>query len=201
MCNLTLLIDTKQYRLSLTRFSHFLIFFNFTVPSCTLIQKETPMKIETEKVAYIHYTLKDVDNEVIDSSENEEPLAYIHGIGNMVPGLEEELEGKVKGDSFNVTVPPEKGYGLYQEQFVQVLPISQFGDNEVLEGMQFHAETANGVQIITVTKVENGMVTVDGNHQLAGETLHFEGTVMDVREATSEELDHGHVHGPGGHEH
>ena len=159
------------------------------------------MNITKDKVALIHFTLRNADSEVLDSTDSGEPMGYIHGIGNLVPGLEEELENKSAGDKFSVTVPPEKGYGLYYEKQIQKLPLAHFGDNEVEIGMQFHADTPDGEQVITVTAIENEIVTVDGNHELAGETLRFDGEVVEVRDATDEEISHGHVHGTGGHHH
>lgn len=159
------------------------------------------MKIEQNKVALINFTLRNSDSEVLDSTDSGEPLGYIHGIGNLVPGLEEELENKSAGDKFSVTVPPEKGFGLYYENQIQKLPLANFGENTVEIGMQFHADTPDGEQVITVTKIENDVVTVDGNHELAGETLTFDGEVVEVRDASDEEISHGHVHGEGGHHH
>lgn len=160
------------------------------------------MQIEKHKVALLEYTLTNDSGEIVDTSEGDEPLAYIQGIGNLVPGLEEELEGKSQGDELKVTVPPEKGYGVRDESLVQEVDKSVFqGVDELRVGMQFQAQGDDGVQVIWVTEVNNDEVTIDGNHPLAGETLTFELKVVDVRDATDEELDHGHVHGPGGHHH
>jgi FKBP-type peptidyl-prolyl cis-trans isomerase SlyD len=159
------------------------------------------MKIGKEKVVSIHYTLKDNEGTTIDSSVGDQPLLYIHGIGNLIPGMEEGLEGKVKGDKLEIKVRPEKGYGIRDERMVQKLPRSAFGDQKVEVGMQFHAGTQNGQQVVTVTKVEMDGITIDGNHSLAGVDLNFSVEVLDVREATKDELAHGHVHGPGGHHH
>lgn len=159
------------------------------------------MKVAKQKVVSIHYTLKDTSGNTIDSSIGSQPLLYIHGIGALIPGMEEGLEGKQKGDKVELNVSPEKGYGLRDERMVQKMPRSAFGDQKVEVGMQFHAGTKNGQQVVTVTKVELDGVTIDGNHELAGQELHFSVEVMDVRNATAEELDHGHVHGPGGHHH
>ncbi len=160
------------------------------------------MKISAQCVASFHYTLKNDDGETIDSSEGHEPLGYLHGASNIVPGLEKELEGKSIGDKLSVVVPPAEGYGELDENLKQDLPKSMFSGVENIEaGMEFHAQTEHGQQVVMVTKVEGETVTVDGNHPLAGKNLHFEIEITDVREASAEELDHGHVHGPGGHDH
>lgn len=162
------------------------------------------MTITKEKVALIHYTLKDDKGEVLDSSEGKDPLAYIQGIGNLIPGLEEKLEGKAAGDKVETIVSPEKGYGVRSEENVHVVPLSSFqadGDEKLTEGMQVRVETNEGVTLAHVAKIEGEDVTLDLNHPLAGETLHFNVEVIDVRDATKEELDHGHAHGPGGHHH
>ncbi len=159
------------------------------------------MKIAKERVALFHYTLKNDNGEVLDSSDGGEPLAYIHGEFNIVEGLENALEGKEAGDKLDVSVEAAEGYGEYDESLVQPVPKEQFGDHPVEIGAQFHAETAVGPRVVTVTAVEDDQVVIDANHSLAGENLHFSVEVVEVREATKEELDHGHVHGPGGHEH
>lgn len=160
------------------------------------------MKIEKNKVVLIDYTLKDDGGSVIDSSDGREPLGYIHGIGNLIPGLEEALEGKGSGDKVNVSIPPEKGYGAKEDSLVQSVPRAQFEAGvEIKAGMQFQAQTEHGTQLVTVTAVDDQTVTVDGNHPLAGMTLHFNVEIKEIREASKEELDHGHVHGEGGHHH
>ncbi len=161
------------------------------------------MKIEKHKVVSIDYTLKDDYGNIIDSSRGGEPLAYIQGMGNLIPGLEDALEGNAKGDRLSVSVPPERGYGVRDDRLIHVLRKDQFeGVDELEVGMQFHAHADNGsVQTVVVTKIEGDNVTIDGNHPLAGKNLHFEVAVVEVRDATKEEMDHGHVHGPGGHHH
>jgi len=160
------------------------------------------MQISKHKVVSIDYTLTNDDGEVLDSSKGQEPLAYIHGIGFMIPGLENALEGKSEGDSLSVTVEPKDGYGERDDELVKVVERSMFGDIEKLEeGMQFQAESDDGVEVVTITAVEGDKVTVDGNHPMADVTLNFEVKIVDVREASKEELDHGHVHGAGGHHH
>ena len=160
------------------------------------------MKIATNKVALINYTLTNVQGEVLDSSEGAEPLAYIHGAGNIIPGLENALDGRQQGDAFKVSIPAEQAYGERDDRLTQIVPKTMFsGVDDIEIGMQFHAQTDAGMQVITVTAVEGDDVTIDGNHPLAGETLHFDVEIVEVREASSEELDHGHVHGTGGHHH
>jgi FKBP-type peptidyl-prolyl cis-trans isomerase SlyD len=160
------------------------------------------MQVAKHKVVSINYTLKDDAGAVLDSSAGGEPLLYIHGIGNLVPGLEQALEGKGTGDSVKVSVTAKDGYGERDPSLVQDVPRRMFeGTSKVEPGMRFHAMGERGVQVVTVTRVAGDMVTVDANHPLAGQTLHFDVEVMDVRDATREELDHGHVHGPGGHHH
>ncbi|HHE54816.1 MAG TPA: peptidylprolyl isomerase [Caldithrix abyssi] len=153
------------------------------------------MQITDNKVVSIHYTLKNDAGEVLDSSIGQQPLAYLHGRKNIISGLENALTGKNVGDKFHVDVPPEEAYGERNDTLFQELPREVFqGVDNIEPGMQFYSETPEGVQMITVTKVEGDTITVDANHPLAGQTLHFDVEVMDVREATEEELQHGHVH-------
>jgi FKBP-type peptidyl-prolyl cis-trans isomerase SlyD len=160
------------------------------------------VKIAADSVVLIHYTLKDDQGKVLDSSAGGDPLAYIQGHGNLVPGLEKALEGKSAGDRLEVTLVPAEGYGERNEELVQRVPKRQLqGGGEIKKGMQFRAQTDEGLRVFTVTGVAGDMVTLDGNHPLADQTLHFDVQVTDVREATSEELEHGHVHGAGGHHH
>ena len=160
------------------------------------------MQISKNKVVTIDYTLTDEQGNVIDSSKGQQPLAYIHGIGNIIPGLEDALEGKQQGDALNVSVAPDQGYGERNEDLLQVIPRSQFvGVDDLAVGMQFQAEGQNGPQVVTISSIAGDEITIDGNHPLAGVTLNFEVEVVGVREADSEELSHGHVHGEGGHHH
>ena len=156
------------------------------------------MHIAKHTVASIHYTLTDNDGNVIDSSDGRDPLNYIHGIGNLIPGMEEGLEGKSKGDKLNLKIAPEKGYGVIDEKRVQKIPRDAFDDQNVEEGMQFQT---NRGEVVTVTHVGLDQITVDANHPLAGIELNFDVDVIDVRTATEEEIAHGHIHGPGGHHH
>lgn len=147
------------------------------------------MKIERTKVVSIHYTLKDKDGIVIDSSTDSEPLEYMHGFGSLIPGLERELEGKEEGDKFSAEIAPADGYGEYNEALVAEVPRSQFdADFPIEEGQSFTAETATGSMVVRVTKVADDKITVDGNHELAGKTLFFDVEVVSVRDATEAEL-------------
>ena len=161
------------------------------------------MQISQDKVVLIHYTLTNDGGKVLDSSSGGDPLAYLHGQGNIIPGLEKALEGKQAGDKLNVRVEPTEGYGVRDDSLVQQVPRRAFGGVSKIEpGMQFHAQSAQGqMRVVTVTHVKGDMVTVDANHPLAGEVLVFDVEVAEVRDATGEELEHGHVHGPGGHHH
>ena len=160
------------------------------------------MQIAADSVVLIHYTLKDDDGKVLDSSAGGEPLAYIQGHGNLVSGLEKALEGKAQGNRIEVSLVPEEGYGTRNEALVQRVPKRSLqGAGEIRKGMQFQAQTDEGVRLFTVTTVVGDMVTLDGNHPLADQTLHFDVEVVGVRDATAEELEHGHVHGAGGHHH
>ena len=160
------------------------------------------MQITKHAVASIDYELTNDAGEVIDSSKGASPLSYLHGVGNLIPGLESELEGKGSGDSFKVRIAPDDAYGTRHEEMVQDVPRSQFPEGaDIQPGMQFQAEGPQGAQVVVVVAVEGDMVTLDGNHPLAGEHLTFDVTVVDVRDATPEEVEHGHVHGAGGHHH
>ena len=160
------------------------------------------MEISADRVVLIHYTLKDDGGAVVDSSAGGEPLAYIQGHGNLVPGLEKALEGKRDGDTLAVSLPPADGYGIRDEALIQRVPKRSLqGAGEIKKGMQFQARTDDGMRLFTVTAIVGDMVTLDGNHPLADKTLNFDVQVVSVREATTEELEHGHVHGAGGHHH
>jgi FKBP-type peptidyl-prolyl cis-trans isomerase SlyD len=160
------------------------------------------MQISENSVVSFHYTLTDSTGKVIDSSQGNEPLTYLHGVGQIVPGLENALVGKIPGDKLDVEVAAEDGYGEHQEFMVQQVPREAFQGVDVIEpGMQFQAQTPQGGMTVTVTAVDDTTVTVDGNHPLAGQVLFFAVEVVSVRDATAEEREHGHVHGAGGHHH
>lgn len=160
------------------------------------------MQITQDAVVSIHYTLTNDKGETLDSSAGGEPLAYLHGNGNLIPGLENALNGKQAGDKLSLKIAPADGYGEYNKALVQRVPRRSFrGVSDMRVGMQFQVQSDTGPRSVTVTQVAGDMVTVDGNHALAGQNLNFEVEVTDVRAATAEELSHGHVHGPGGHHH
>lgn len=161
------------------------------------------MRISEQKVVTMNYEVADDQGQLIDRSEEGGPLAYIHGNGQLIPGLETALEGRGKGDKIAVDVPPEQGYGERDEEGVQTVARNQFDDSVEIEvGMQFEAQDDDeGHQIVTVVAVDGENITLDTNHPLAGKNLCFEVEILDVRDASAEELSHGHVHGPGGHDH
>ena len=158
------------------------------------------MRIADRTVAAFHYTLTDDAGAVIDSSQGSDPLTYLHGKGHIVPGLEQAMVGRAAGDKFQVSVAPEEGYGAHDpEHMIQVPREALASVPDLAIGMQIQANSPQGTMIFTVAKIEVESVTLDGNHPLAGQTLHFDVEVMDVREASVEEVLHGHVHGPGSH--
>ena len=161
------------------------------------------MTIKENSAVSFHYTLTDDEGQQLDSSAGKDPLAYLHGAGNIIPGLENALEGKSIGDSMTVAVSAAEGYGEVQTELIQEVPRGSFqGVDEIEVGMQIEAKTDNGDSVpVTVTAVSDESVTVDGNHPLAGKNLNFDVSIEDVREASQEELEHGHVHGVGGHNH
>lgn len=147
-------------------------------------------------VVSMHYTLTDSDGNTLDSSEGAEPLAYLHGAGNIIRGLEQALTGKVVGDSLKVTVEPADGYGEVVPELMQAVPREMFqGIDEIKPGMAFEAEGEGGqVQRVVVREVSETEVVVDANHPLAGMTLNFDVSIVDIRDATEEEIAHGHAH-------
>jgi len=161
------------------------------------------MTIKENSAVSFHYTLTYDDGQTLDSSTGKDPLAYLHGAGNIIPGLESALEGKSVGDAMVVAVTAAEGYGEVQKELIQEVPRDAFqGVDSIEVGMQFEAQTGQGGTVpVTVTAVTDEIVTVDGNHPLAGKNLNFDVSIEDVRDATEEELEHGHVHGVGGHEH
>jgi FKBP-type peptidyl-prolyl cis-trans isomerase SlyD len=161
------------------------------------------MQISKGKVVSIDYTLTGPKGRVLDSSKEGQPLVYMHGVGNLISGLERELEGKQAGDQLKTTVAAADAYGERNEELRQTVPRESFqGVAKIEPGMQFQARNPNGqTMVVTVLKVEGDQVTVDANHPLAGVPLTFDVKVVDVREATEEEKSHGHAHGPGGHQH
>ena len=159
------------------------------------------MQIARNKVVSIRYTLRDERGDVLGAAGGAS-LSYLHGKGNVIPGLEQALAGKSAGDKVDVTVAPEQGYGARDERLVQIVARSKFGEvADLAPGMQVRATGSQGPRLVTVVRVDRDFVTVDGNHPLAGRTLNFSVEVAGVRKATHEEISHGHVHGPGGHHH
>lgn len=160
------------------------------------------MQITSGKVVRIDYTLTDDNKNTLDSSTGREPLTYLHGNDQIIFGLEKALNGKKAGDSFSVTIEPAEGYGLRDEARLVVVPRDRIqGVGELTVGMQLSSRGDHGPQSVTVSKIDGDQITLDANHPLAGENLHFDVTVRDVRPATAEEIAHGHAHGPGGHHH
>lgn len=159
--------------------------------------------IEAGKVGIFHYTLTDDDGAVLDSSSGRSPMAYLHGHGNIVPGLEKELVGKTAGDAFKAKLAPADAYGERQGPGAQAVHRSNFPkDFELVPGRPIRAEGSDGEPItLWITEVKGAQVYVDINHPLAGKTLHFDVEVVGVRAATADEVTHGHAHGVDGHAH
>jgi len=152
-------------------------------------------------VVSINYTLTNDAGEVMDTSEGREPLTYLHGANNLIPGLEKEMEGKTTGQNFKVTIPPAEAYGESNPELIQTLSKEMFkGVDKVEPGMGFTAQGPQGEQHIVVTAVDGDQVTIDANHPMAGKTLHFAVEIVNVRDASEEEIEHGHVH-DGSHDH
>ena len=160
------------------------------------------LMIGKHSVVSIHYTLRDAEGEVMDSSEGKEPLAYLHGENNLIPGLENELQGKTAGAKFETVIEPGDAYGEISDEFIQTISKDMFQGVDAIEaGMTFMAQGEGDQQRqVRVVEVEGDDVTIDANHPMAGKTLHFDVEVIEVREATSQEVEHGHVH-QGGHDH
>lgn len=161
------------------------------------------MQIANNSVVSIEYTLKNDKGNILDTSEGREALSYLHGARNIISGLENALAGKTLGEELSVTVTPDEGYGQRNEQLTQTVSRDMFESIDNIEvGMQFHGQSPNEEPIIiTVTDIEGDNITIDANHPLAGVNLNFDIKIVEVRDATAEELEHGHVHGPGGHGH
>jgi len=161
------------------------------------------MKVGKDKVVLMHYTLKNDAGDVIDSSDGADPLPFLQGHGNIIPGLESALEGSKVGDKLEVSIKPEEGYGVRIKDAIQEIPSSALkGVDEVKVGMQLQSQDQDGNSfLVNVTKIEDDKITVDANHPLAGETLHFSVSIESIRKAEAEELSHGHVHTDGNHHH
>ena len=165
------------------------------------------MNISKNTVPSLAYTLKNDDGDVLDQADKENAFVYLQGHAGVIVGLEKALEGKAAGDSLTLAISPEEAYGERLESSIQEMPLDMFGNidkSEIFEGAQFHAETNQGMQIVTIIQVGEETITIDGNHPMAGLTLHFDIEVLDVRAATEEEIAHGHIHAHGnscGHDH
>lgn len=154
----------------------------------------------TPKVYSFHYTLKDANGAVLETSVGDEPLSYLEGVGQIIPGLEQAIHGMKKGDKKSVMVKAADAYGERELDLIVQVPRSQIPKPDVAVGDKFYADSGNGyTQVVVVTAVSDTHVTVDGNHPLAGQDLYFDVEITDVRDATAEEIAHGHAHGPGGH--
>jgi FKBP-type peptidyl-prolyl cis-trans isomerase SlyD len=159
------------------------------------------MQVKKNSVVSIFYVLKDDKGQILDQNEANQPLVYLHGCGQLLPALESKMEGAKSGDKIVAAIEAKNGYGEYDKELVFEVKRSDFPADETLEpGMQFHAHNEDGTEVITIVKIEGDKVTVDANHPLAGQGLNFDVTITDVREATPQELEHGHVHGDG-HDH
>lgn len=160
------------------------------------------MTIKTNTVVEFHYTLRSESGEELDSSRERQPMAYLHGAGNIIRGLEAAMEGRTAGDHFQITVPPEEAYGVRKEANVQRIPLKRLGKiARPRPGQVLGLQTRQGPVQVTVVKVGKFNIDVDANHPLAGQVLNFDVEIVSVRDATEEELSHGHAHGPGGHQH
>ena len=160
------------------------------------------MSIQKDNVVYFHYTLSNEGGDVVESSKDSHPMTFLYGHGNILPALEAEFAGKATGEQFEVTLPPEKAYGVRNEESIQRIPIKHLATKTKLaKGMAVKVNTEQGMRDVTIVKVGKFNVDVDTNHPLAGFTLTFDIAIEEVRDATAEELSHGHVHGVGGHQH
>jgi FKBP-type peptidyl-prolyl cis-trans isomerase SlyD len=157
------------------------------------------MRIEPERVVTIDYLMYDQESSaLLESSRDDGPLVYLHGFGELPDGLEDALEGKEAGEKVHVVLAPEDAYGEHEEELVQAVPREQFdGMDDLAVGMTFEAETEEGPRVVRVVGFEGDDVIIDGNERYAGRTVRFDVTVLGVREATAEELEHGHVHDDG----
>jgi len=159
------------------------------------------MNISKNKIASLAYTLKNDDGEILDTADENNPFLYMHGTGGIIKGLENALNEKTVNDSFSLIVAPEDAYGERDDKLTESVPRDMFEgipDEEMVTGAQFHAQTGQGTQVITIADIDGDTVKIDANHPLAGETLHFDVEVLDIRDATEEEIAHGHPHAPGG---
>lgn len=160
------------------------------------------MKIEKDKIVLMHYTLTDNEGDIIGSTEGDVPMAYMQGKGNIIPGLEVEMEGKNAGDKFKVKLPAENAYGKHNPELLHVVDRSVFqGEEEITIGLRVNVQTPNGDSIAVVSAFDDKTITLNLNHPLADKDLTFDVEIVEVRDPTEVEIEHGHVHGPGGHHH
>jgi FKBP-type peptidyl-prolyl cis-trans isomerase SlyD len=159
------------------------------------------MKIENDRVVHFHYTVSEQGQEPLETSEGREPLAILIGHGNIIPGLEKAMEGREAGEKFEVDVAAADAYGVRQDGLTQRVPKKYFKDTRLEPGMQAVLPTNFGPRAVTIQKVGMSVVDVDLNHPMAGKDLHFAIEIVEVREASAEEIEHKHVHGEGGHHH
>jgi len=156
------------------------------------------MKIEEGKVVFLNFVLTDEKGEILEDTREVGDFSYIHGLGDFIPKVEEVLEGKTKGFESKIVVEPAEGYGDYSEELIYEMPKSDFeGFDDIYVGLDFQAETEEGVIPLSIVEITDETIIADGNHPFAGKTITFELKVSDVREATEEELEHGHVHTEG----
>ncbi len=166
----------------------------------SFIVSEKSMPIEKNQVVRFHYSVRDEDNQEVENSRGGEPNAYLHGHGGIIKGLEEALEGREAGDTFSVTITPDKAYGPRQPDAIQRIPIKHLvGAKRWKPGMIAQVQTEHGPRHVMVAKVGHKFADVDTNHPMAGKTLTFDIEIIEVRDADAEEISHGHAHGPGGH--
>ena len=159
------------------------------------------MNITTNKIATLAYTLKNDDGEILDKADENNPFLYMHGTGGIIKGLENALNEKSVNDSFSLIVAPDEAYGERDDKLTESVSRTMFEgipDEEMVAGAQFHAQTPQGTQVITIASIDGDKITIDANHPLAGQTLHFDVAVLDIRDASEEEIEHGHPHAPGG---
>ena len=159
------------------------------------------MKIEKDSVVRFHYSVGEVGQAATETSQGSDPLAILFGHGNIIPGLEKAMEGREAGETFSVDVPAAEAYGERRDGMTQRIPKKHFGEQRIAPGMQVVLQTNFGPRAVTIEKVGMSVVDVDLNHPMAGKDLHFDIEIVEVREAAAEELEHGHVHGEGGHQH
>ena len=160
------------------------------------------LTIQKNHVVSFDYTLKSDDGTLIDTSNGRDPLTYLHGAGALIPGMEKALEGKSEGEDFKVTIPPAEAYGDRNENLLHKVDRKELAHlPDLALGMELEVKADGAPLIMTIVELNDEFVVLDGNHPLAGQTLNFDIQVKTIREATAEEISHGHVHGPGGHHH